>query len=116
MSCMTTEKAEKKLNKIYNKKPVAVADFARTKFPCITTSVDTLFDTAYDFIEVQCPEQAAGKIDTLYITKSGSIKVLTKQKIVALPQKTVTITKYIKDSADIFIKQNEILCKSEDTI
>lgn len=108
--CMTSHKAVKKLNKIYNKKPVVVADFTRTKFPCITTSIDTLVDTAYDFIEVECPEQAAGKIDTLYITKNGTkeIKVLTKEKIVALPQKTVTITKYIKDGADIFIKQNEI--------
>ena len=97
--CYTPKRANKALNKAYNKQPREVAAFTRDKFPCIVTSSDTIvnYDTAYDFIEIDCPDQIAGKKDTIYLSKVGKSKIVqtTKERTIALPQKTVTIIKKI---------------------
>ena len=105
--CYTPQRANKALNKAYNKQPREVAAFTRDKFPCIETSVDTIyqFDTSYDFIEVECPDQPVKVKDTIYLTKNGKTKIVqtTKERTIALPQKTVTIIKKIEDSAKVAV-------------
>lgn len=105
--CYTPQKANKALNKAYNKQPREVAAFTRDKFPCIESSIDTIyqFDTSYDFIEIECPDQPIQVKDTIYLTKNGKTKIVqtSKEKTIALPQKTVTIIKKIEDSAKIAV-------------
>ena len=103
-SCNTPHRIMKKLNKFDLAHPETVAKFTRDKYPCIEKSNDTIFktDTSYVDVEVECPPQ-----DTLLIEKKDTIIVKGKsvivKKKVALPQHTITITKLIKDSAEIKI-------------
>ena len=105
--CYTPKHANKVLNKAYNKQPKQVAIFTRDKFPCIETASDTVYnyDTAYDFIEVECPDQIGQIKDTIYLTKNGKTKIVqkTKEKTIAIPQKTVTIIKKIEDVAKLSV-------------
>ena len=105
--CYTPKRANKALNKAYNKQPREVAAFTRDKFPCIETSIDTIyqFDTSYDFIEIECPDQPVQVKDTIYLTKNGKTKIVqtSKDRTIALPQKTVTIIKKIEDSAKVAV-------------
>lgn len=103
--CYTPEKANKALNKAYNKQKTEVAKFTRDKFPCIVTASDTIYNTEYDFVEIECPDQQDGVKDTVYLTKNDKTKIVqkTKDKTIALPQKTITIIQKIEDSAKINI-------------
>jgi hypothetical protein len=111
--CYTEKKAQKQVDKAVNKKPKIAAETLRKAFPCIT-KIDTVvkIDTGYDFIEIQCPDQAqpGTKIDTIYINKKTTQKVYLPGKItkVAAQKETITITKYIKDSAEIYLLQQAI--------
>jgi len=99
-SCYTSNKANKDLNKAYENYPEAVATFARDKFPCKETGIDSIIRTEYDFIEIKCPDSSSQVIDTLYLTKPIKPKsyIIYKDKFVAIPSTTKIITKYIKDS------------------
>ena len=113
--CNTSHRIAKKLNKFNLEHPEVVAGFCRDNFPCIEKSNDTIIktDTAYVDVEVECPPQ-----DTFIIKKNDTIRVEGKsiivKKKVPLPQHTITITKVIKDSAEIKVlaveNQN---CKDE---
>lgn len=85
-------------------KPKLTADFVMQHFPC-TQKTDTLVQTHtdYKYIDVVCPPvDSSSLLDTIYLDK---IKVVTKTNVVkrtiALPSKTITITKYFEDSAKI---------------
>ena len=111
-SCYTSNKAERDLNKANEFYPEKVAEFARLKFPCKETSIDSITKTEYDFIEIKCPDQPEPKttIDTLYINKPTKPKtyIITKDKFVALPSTIKVITKLIKDSScEILLKKSE---------
>ena len=101
-SCNTSKHIEKKLNKFDLAHPEVVAKFTRDKYPCIDKPIDTItkIDTAYVDVQVECPPQ-----DTLVVTKNDTIRVKGKsiivKKKVPLPQQTITITKLVKDSAEI---------------
>lgn len=102
VACNTPHRIAKKLNKFDLVHPEVVSKFARDKYPCIEKPVDTItkVDTAYIDVEVECPPT-----DTLIIRKNDTIRVEGKsiiiKKNVALPQHTITITKLVKDSAEI---------------
>jgi hypothetical protein len=100
-SCYTSNKANKDLNKAYENYPETVATFARDKFPCKETTIDSIIKTEYDFIEIKCPDTSSQVIDTLYLTKPIKPKsyIIYKDKFVAIPSTTKIITKYIKDSS-----------------
>lgn len=91
------------LNKANDKQPMTTADFVSQKFPC-TTKSDTIVETQtdYKYISVVCPPSDTLANDTIYIDR---IKVVDKRsmtkRMIALPSKTVTITKYFEDSAKI---------------
>jgi len=110
-SCYTSNKAEKELNKANEKYPEKVAAFAREKFPCKETGVDSIVKTEYDFIEIKCPDQAepVEVIDTIYLTKQSKPKtyILYKDKFVAIPSTTKIITKVVRDSScEILLKKS----------
>lgn len=103
-SCNTPHRIAKKLNKFDLAHPEVVAKFTRDKYPCIEKPNDTItkIDTTYIDVEVECPPQ-----DTFIIEKKDTIIVKGKpiivKKKVPLPQQTITITKLVKDSAEIKI-------------
>lgn len=110
-SCYTSQKAKKDLFKIKDTHPEVLLKYIHENYPCITSKVDTFvsFDTSYEFIEIQCPEiQNSQVIDTCYLTNYvKSVKVVKKK--VAVPEKTYTIYRFIRDSAEI--GQCELLLK-----
>lgn len=114
-SCNTPKRIAKKLNKFDLAHPEVVAKFARDKYPCIDNAIDTItkIDTTYVDVEVECPPT-----DTFLVEKKDTILVKGKsvivKKKVALPQHTITITKLIKDSAEIKVLAVENKnCKDE---
>jgi len=120
--CYTAEKAERKMAKAYRKQPKAVADFTRGKFPCIIGK-DTILrvDTTYDFIEILCPDNPIDG-DTIYVDVAGPVQYLAgpikympgKTQYVKTPTITKTVTKYVKDSAEIYLlSQNIKDCQAE---
>ena len=102
--CNTPHRIAKKLNKFDLAHPEIVSKFARDKYPCIDKPIDTItkIDTSYVNVEVECPPQ-----DTIYIDKLKRDTIIVKgksviiKKKVPLPQQTITITKLVKDSAEI---------------
>jgi len=96
--------ALRQLLKAETLKPKLTADFVMEHFPC-SPKTDTIVNTQvdYKYIDVVCPPvDSSNLLDTIYLDK---IKVVTKTNVVrrtiALPSKTVTITKYFEDSAKI---------------
>jgi hypothetical protein len=110
-SCYTSNKANKDINKAYENYPETVASFARDKFPCKETNVDSTVKVEYDFIEIKCPDQAEQPqvIDTIYLTKPSRPKtyIMYRDKFVAIPSTTKIITKTVRDSScDILLKKS----------
>jgi hypothetical protein len=110
-SCYSEKKATKQINKAIEKKPELAADVFRKKFPC--ESVDTVvrIDTAWDYVEFECPDKPAQiKTDTLYIQKNVIKKQILQGKSVVVAGKTEykTITIKVKDSAEIFLLNKSI--------
>lgn len=105
IGCYTPKKALKELNKALDKQPNAVAEFTRKEFPCIDLKNDTVTKVEYEFLEVACPGVVTEpkQIDTIFVTKNSKPKTyyVEKQKIIAMPSKTIYITKTIEDSAKI---------------
>ena len=87
-SCYSSNKADKQINKAYENYPETVAAFARDKFPCKETGVDTVISTEYDFIEIKCPDSSEQSqvIDTIYLTKPTKPKtyIIYKDKFVEI--------------------------------
>jgi hypothetical protein len=111
-SCYTANKAQKDINKAYNHHPEVVAKFAQKEFPCIETSEKIIHDTSYDFIEILCPNDTTKVFDTVYLTKYVNQKI-TGTKIVKLPSETITIYRFIKDSAEAIILKTALQKCSE---
>lgn len=111
--CYTEKKAQKQVDKAIKQKPKIAAETLRKAFPCIT-KIDTVVkvDTGYDFIEIQCPDQIepVTKIDTIVINKVTKNKVYLPGKIVKVgaQKETITITKLVRDSAEIYLLNKQI--------
>ena len=69
-------------------------------YPCVTTKIDTVTKVEYDFVEIQCPGINNVKNDTIWLTKNKT-QLITGPTVVVTEYKTNTITKVIKDSAEI---------------
>jgi hypothetical protein len=111
-SCYTPFKAQKDINKAYNHHPDVVAKFAQKEFPCIETSENIIHDTSYDFIEILCPNDTTKVFDTVILTKIVKQKV-NGTKIVKIPSETITIYRFIKDSAELKISEMRLQACSE---
>lgn len=98
------EDAMKDLNRANEKQPQVVADYVNKNFPC-KIKADTIVKTKleYKYMDVICPPaDSLNSGDTVYIDKVKTIyKNSVVKKVVALPSKTITITKYVEDSAKI---------------
>jgi len=98
--CYTQKKAVKQADKALREHPQVVGERFRKEFPCVTGRVDTVVeyesimrDTIIEIIDT--------KIDT--IENSDTVILFkTIEKKITLPGKTVTITKSIKDSAEVW--------------
>ena len=105
-SCYTEKKATKEINKAIDKKPVLSAEIFRNKFPCESVDTFVRVDTAWDYVEFECPDKPAQiKTDTILLTKNVPVKQFIKGKNVVVAGKTEvkTITIKVKDSAEIFL-------------
>lgn len=103
--CYTPKKADKVLNKAFANHPEVVAKKTRMWFPCIVSSSDTITQRDTTFIELQCPNDSTKK-DTIYL--NGKTKIITNSKVIALPSKTIYVTKSIKDSTDTYLYISQI--------
>jgi hypothetical protein len=94
----------KKLDKLNAKHPELLAKFCRDTFPCVISKVDTItsFDTNY--INIECPDYNLK--DTILITRNKIIKGSVVLKYV---NRTNTIIKTIKDSAEIKVCELELI-------
>ena len=105
--CYTQKKALKDLNKANDLQPKVVADYVREHFPCTIKDTILKIDTSYQYVTILCPStdplEIKGEesiVDTIYIDKVVT-KINTIKKVVAIPSKTITITKYYEDSAKL---------------
>jgi hypothetical protein len=119
-SCATPKHIKKKLNKYNERHPEVVADFTRTKYPCILLG-DTIvrIDTSYKYFVIDCPDSTiTSQNDTIYLDKNEGLneglkkineglKVVHKSvhRVVAVPQQTKIITKIVKDSAELLVSE-----------
>jgi hypothetical protein len=92
----------KKLDKLNKKHPLLLANFCKDTFPCVVSKVDTItsFDTNY--ITIECPGYEVK--DTILITN-----YLKGSAVLKYVDKTNTIIKTIKDSAEIRACELELI-------
>jgi len=86
----------KKLDKLNKKHPELFAKFCKDTFPCIITAIDTITNFDTNYITIECPDYSAK--DTILITRN---KIIKGSAILKYVNKTNTIIKTIKDSAQI---------------
>ena len=99
-SCHTTKQAKKAIKKVMKYHPEVVANVCIDSFPCITSKIDTVINVEYEFIEIQCPGINNVKKDTIHVTHTNT-KIIKGPSVIATEYRTNTITKIIKDSAEI---------------
>ena len=100
VGCYKPMDALRDINKAEMRYPKVVSDYVGEHFPC-KPKTDSLIkiDTIYQDVEVLCPPS-----DTLYDTINHvATKIVTRpvKKYITIPSKTITITKYVEDSAKI---------------
>ena len=106
--CYTAKKADKAIDKAQRNYPELVANKARSLYPCTTTKQDTAYIQHDTIIEIPCPEVPI-IIDTLLLRDTlvlSNTKRVTVPVRVQLPQRVVT--KYIEDSAKIYVLNSEL--------
>ena len=104
--CYTAKKADKAIDKAQRNHPEVVAKKARSLYPCITIKSDTTYLTQDTIISIQCPEIPI-IVDT--VTLTDTVKLTNRVTVpvrVQLPQRVVT--KYIEDSAKIYVLNSEL--------
>lgn len=92
------------MQKAIDKNPEKAAEFISKKFPCVTTSSDTIKKVEYQFIEVACPGvDTVVNRDTLFIPINAAPKTytVTKTRWIATPKEYQFIYQKVKDSAEI---------------
>jgi len=100
----TPEDALRDMNKANDLQPKVVSDYVGEHFPCKTKSDSVIkVDTMYQYIEVVCPPtDTIQSNDTIYIDKiKNTTKTNIVRKLVAIPSKSVIVTKYVEDSAKL---------------
>ena len=110
--CYTAKKADKAIDKAQRNYPEVVAKKARSLYPCTTTKQDTAYIQHDTIIEIPCPEVPIivdtlllrdTFRDTLVLSNTNRIKVPVRVQI-----PTRTITKYVEDSAKIYVLNSEL--------
>jgi hypothetical protein len=98
--CYTEKKAAKQADKAMKEYPKAINEQFRKEFPCVTTKVDTLIE-AYVTYRDTIIEIPVKKSDTVTLHDTSFFNNVIVRKI-RLPREVVTITKSIKDSAEVW--------------
>lgn len=112
-SCYTEQKAQRQLNKAYDRHLNVVAKFVHKEFPCEEKPAEVIHDTSYDFIEIACQDALNDTIyknDTIILPvhlKPKTIEVY-KNKIIKIPSEKIYVTKIVKDSAEMTILHTKI--------
>jgi len=98
----------KKLDKLNAKHPELLAKFCRDTFPCVTSKVETItsFDTNY--VKINCSDYDSAFVDTIWLTHSKT-QLIKGDAVLQVLTKTNTITKTIRDSAQIRSCELELL-------
>jgi hypothetical protein len=104
-SCYTPKNALQDVNKAHRKHPQVVARFCSNTFPCVTSRVDTLTETEVEYITLKCPDDNY-ILDTIWITNT---KVVKGSAVIVNKNKTNTIIKTIRDSAEIVACELELI-------
>lgn len=105
----------KKLDKLNAKHPELLAKFCRDTFPCVTSKVETITSFDTNFIKINCAEYDydSAFVDTIWLTHSKT-QLIEGEAVLQVLTKTNTITKYIRDSAQIRSCELELLtCNSK---
>jgi hypothetical protein len=113
IGCNTSKMAEKKIHSAYKHHPEVVAKFLNDSLPCVTTKIDTIVSTELEYITLKCPNYNydSAMVDTIWLTHSKT-QVIEGVGVVVTEQRTNTIQKSIKDSAEI--KKYQLQLKSCD--
>jgi len=104
----------KKLDKLNAKHPELLAKFCRDTFPCVTSKVETFTSFDTNFIKINCAEYDydSAFVDTIWLTHSKT-QLIDKPVYIATIGKTNTITKTIRDSAQIKSCELELIAVNE---
>jgi hypothetical protein len=104
----------KKLDKLNAKHPELLAKFCRDTFPCVTSKVETItsFDTNY--IKINCAkyDYDSAFVDTIWLTHSKT-QLIKGDAVLQVLTKTNTITKTIRDNAQIKSCELELIAVNE---
>lgn len=98
VGCYTEKKAVKQADKAMKEYPKAINEQFRKEFPCVTTAADTVYDIKYHDTIIEVPVTIVDSIvkhDTSFFNN-----VIIRN--IRVPREVVTITKSIKDSAEIW--------------
>ena len=98
----------KKLDKLNKKHPELLAKFCMDTFPCVTSKIDTVTKVEYDFVEIQCPGYEDYHIDTVWLNNNKT-QIIDGPTVIVRQNKTNTIIKTIKDSAEILYCNLELI-------
>jgi hypothetical protein len=94
----------KKLDKLNAKHPELLAKFCRDTFPCVVSKVDTITNFDTNYITIECPDYNVK--DTILITRD---KIIKKSAVLKYINKTNTIIKTVRDSAQIVFCELELI-------
>jgi hypothetical protein len=103
-----------KLDKLNAKHPELLAKFCRDTFPCVTSKVETItsFDTNYVKVNCAVYDYDSAFVDTIWLTHSKT-QLIKGDAVLQVLTKTNTITKTIRDSAQIKSCELELLAVNE---
>ena len=98
--CYTEKKAVKQADKALKEYPKAINEQFRKEFPCVITSSDTIIqqEISYRDTVIEIP---VTKLDTVWRNDTAFFNNVIIRKI-RVPREVVTITKSIKDSAEVW--------------
>ena len=96
--CYTQKKAVKQAEKAMKEDPKAINEQFRKEFPCVNTAADTVHDITYRDTIIEVPVTIVDSI-VKYDTAFFNNVIIRK---IRLPREVVTITKSIKDSAEVW--------------
>jgi len=109
--CYNSKVAQRQVDKAILKEPQVAATELRKAFPCIILAkVDTVINNRDTTIYLECPDIIP---DTLLLHDTTNItNTITNTKTIKvpvhLPVQTITVTKYVKDSAEGMIIVSQV--------
>jgi hypothetical protein len=101
----------KKLDKLNEKHPELLAKFCKDTFPCVISKVDTITNFDTNYITIECPDYNLK--DTILIKRD---KIIKGSAVLKYINKTNTIIKTVRDSAQIVFCELELIALNKKNI